>query len=202
MVKPQHRGWRVGLQKPGDGGGEIIAANRFSTVGWIYQYVLKPEAALVTTETAPRFTWLLRELTAPLIRHSPTGRRFYGPWNKVGLWGHFLFMWNNRVGKHSERHGILMHGLDSCGLLLEVEWKWPRECSNLSTSIRLSPSWPGRVDLRGQRGVNHQNTSRKPQFRTDQPKQLVNLHPGLDLDHLRIHTLTRSRQFSRGYTWF
>lgn len=37
----------------------------------------------------------------------------------------FLFIWNNLVGKLSKQHRILIHGFDSCGRLLEVEWERP-----------------------------------------------------------------------------
>lgn len=93
-----------------------------------------------------RCTWLLLKLTALLFRHSPTGQRFYGPWNKVSLWGHFLFMWNNRVSKHSEQRRILIHDPGSCGLLLEVERKWPANAPICQQALAHHPAglvwWP------------------------------------------------------------
>lgn len=60
-----------------------------------------------------RCTGLLLTLTALLIRDSPIGQQFYGPWNKVSLWGHFLFMWYNQISKHLEQHRILIQGPNS-----------------------------------------------------------------------------------------
>lgn len=102
-----------------------------------------------------RCTWLLLKLTVLLIRHSPAGQRFYGPWNKVSLWGHFLFMWNNRVSKHSEQHRILIHGLNSCGLLLDVEWKWPANAPICQQVLAYHPAGHSEPSSQGQ-GVNHQ----------------------------------------------
>lgn len=122
-----------------------------------------------------RCTWLLLKLTVLLIRHSPTGQRFYGPWNKVSLWGHFPFMWNYRASKHSEQHRILIHAPNSCGLLLEVEWKWPANvpvCQQVLVII-LFP--------RAEEWIIKWSQRRTPKF--------MWLHHGWNMDHLCIQAV-------------